>query len=99
MKHIACEGRCFVIGCNQFVTRYDYPENLLTELKSHDHVMCKGGSVVTYPYGNVVAGPLWDQSGILYAELDMNQVTKGKMDFDVTGHYARSDVFELKKKL
>lgn len=98
MKHIACEGRCFVIGCNQFVTKDDYPEDLLAELESRDHVMCKGGSVVIDPFGNVVEGPLWDQSGILYAELDMNQVIKGKMDFDVTGHYARPDVFELTKK-
>lgn len=98
MKHIACEGRCFVIGCNQFVTKNDYPESLQEELKEQDHTMSRGGSVVVDPFGNTVEGPLWDKPGILIAELDMDMVTKGKMDFDVTGHYARSDVFELRKK-
>ena len=98
MKHIACEGRCFVIGCNQFVTKDDYPDYLLQELEDKNDVMSRGGSVVIDPFGNEVEGPLWDASGILHAELDMDLVTKGKMDFDVTGHYARPDVFELKKK-
>ncbi|MEO9871935.1 carbon-nitrogen hydrolase family protein [Ekhidna sp.] len=98
MKHIACEGRCFVIGCNQYVTKEDYPKDLLDELSGQDHVMSKGGSVIVDPFGNTVEGPLWDKSGILHAELDMNLVIKSKLDFDVTGHYARPDVFELKKK-
>ncbi|WP_462251707.1 carbon-nitrogen hydrolase family protein [Ekhidna sp.] len=97
MKHIACEGRCYVIGCNQFATKDDYPTDLKEELVGHDHVLCKGGSVIVDPFGNVVAGPLWGESGILYADIDMDLVKKGKMDFDVIGHYDRKDVFELKK--
>lgn len=99
MKHIACEGRCFVIGANQFVTKDDYPESLHEEISNHDKVMSRGGSVIIDPFGNEVVTPLWDKSGILFADLDLDLVIKGKMDFDVTGHYARSDVFELKKKV
>jgi len=98
MKHIACEGRCFVVGCNQYVTRHNYPKYLLCELNNDEQVMSRGGSVIVNPFGEVVAGPLWDKAGILHAELDMDLVIKGKMDFDVVGHYARQDLFELKLK-
>lgn len=98
MKHIACEGRCFVIGSNQYVRKEDYPEECLEELSEQDEVMCRGGSVVVDPFGNVIAGPLWDKAGILHAELDMDEVQKGKMDFDVVGHYARNDIFELSRR-
>lgn len=97
MRHIACEGRCFVLGCNQFVTRDMYPSGLvdIEPLDGQPDVMCRGGSVIISPFGEVLAGPLWDQEGILYADLDMDEVTRAKIDFDVTGHYARPDVFRL----
>jgi nitrilase len=98
MRHIACEGRCFVLGCNQFVTRDMYPSTLETieELDDQPDVMCRGGSVIVSPTGKVVAGPLWDEEGILYAELDLDEITRAKVDFDVVGHYARPDIFQLK---
>lgn len=97
MRHIACEGRCFVLGCNQYVTKDMYPIDLpgYAELADQPEVMCRGGSVIVSPLGDVVAGPLYDTEGILYAELDMAEVTRGKLDFDVVGHYARPDVFRL----
>lgn len=97
MRHIACEGRCFVLGCNQFVTKKMYPSDLKTieELSDQPDVMCRGGSVIVAPSGEVIAGPLWDEEGILYAGLDLDQITKAKIDFDVVGHYARSDIFQL----
>jgi len=97
MRHIACEGRCFVLGCNQFVTRDMYPADLvgLEDLESQPKIMCRGGSVIVSPLGEVIAGPLYDQEGILYAELDLAAVARGKLDFDVVGHYARPDVFQL----
>lgn len=95
MQHIACEGRCFVIGCNQYVSKKDYPAPFLEELKFDEEVLCRGGSVIVDPFGKVVAGPVWDKPEILIAELEMELVTKGKMDFDVVGHYARPDVFKL----
>jgi nitrilase len=97
MRHIACEGRCFVLGCNQFVTKYMYPQSFQDhpELANQPDVMCRGGSVIISPLGEVLAGPLYDQEGILYADLDMNEITRAKVDFDVVGHYARPDVFQL----
>jgi len=97
LRHIACEGRCFVLGCNQFVTRDMYPEDLegVDELAALPEVVCRGGSAIVSPLGKVIAGPLYDQEGILYAELDLAEVAQSKFDFDVTGHYARPDVFQL----
>lgn len=99
MQHIACEGRCYVLGCNQFVTKADYPADLPGEnMSAFPEIMTRGGSVIVDPLGNVVAGPLWGKEGILYAELDRNMIAKGKMDFDATGHYDRPDVFTLTRK-
>ncbi len=97
IQHIACEGRCFVLGCNQFVTRDMYPADLREhpELAGQPEVMCRGGSAIISPLGEVVAGPLYDEEGILYADLDMGEIVRAKVDFDVVGHYARPDVFQL----
>lgn len=97
MIHIACEGRCFVLGCNQFVTKDMYPPDLpgIEELETWPHIMSRGGSVIVSPLGNVLAGPLFDREGILYAQLDLQEVVRGKLDLDVIGHYARPDVFQL----
>ena len=74
-----------------------YPENLetLEELEDRPEIMCRGGSVIVAPLGDVIAGPLFDEEGILYAQLDMTEVVKSKIDFDVVGHYSRPDVFQL----
>lgn len=97
LRHIACEGRCFVLGCNQFVTRDMYPPDLpmREELDTQPEVMCRGGSAIVSPLGDVLAGPLYDQEGILYAELNRDELVRSKVDFDVVGHYARPDVFQL----
>ena len=65
------------------------------ELADQPDVICRGGSVIVSPLGEVLAGPLWDEEGILTADLDLDEVTRGKLDFDVVGHYARSDIFQL----
>ena len=57
--------------------------------------MCRGGSVIVAPLGKVLAGSLFDQEGSLYATLDLADVARGKFDFDVVGHYAPPDVFQL----
>lgn len=97
MRHIALEGRCFVLGCNQFVTKDMYPTDLesFEELSVQPDVMCRGGSVIISPLGEILAGPLFDEEGILVAELDLGDIIRGKLDFDVVGHYARPDVFHL----
>jgi nitrilase len=97
LRHIACEGRCFVLGANQFVTRVDLqaavPE--VEDLHSQPEIMSRGGSVIVSPLGHVLAGPLIDEEGILFADLDLGEIIRGKLDFDVAGHYARPDVFQF----
>jgi nitrilase len=98
LRHIACEGRCFVLGCNQFVTKSAYPKDLegLEDLEDQPEVICRGGSAIISPLGEILAGPLYDQEGMLFADLDLAEVVRAKFDFDVVGHYARSDVFQLR---
>ena len=97
LRHIACEGRCFVLGCNQFVTKDMYPSNLegLHELEDQPDVMCRGGSVIISPLGEILSGPLYGQEGMLLADLDLKEIVRSKFDFDVIGHYARPDIFRL----
>jgi nitrilase len=97
LRHIALEGRCFVLGCNQYVLRSDYPDDLelAGELEKWPEVLCRGGSAIYGPLGDCLAGPLWDGPGMLVADLDPGAIVRGKFDFDVVGHYARPDVFQL----
>ena len=97
LRHIACEGRCFVLGCNQFVTKSMYPVDLVgaEDLAGEPEVMCRGGSAVVSPLGTLLAGPLYDREDIVMADLDMGEIPRSRFDFDVTGHYARPDVFQL----
>jgi nitrilase len=96
-RHIALEGRCFVLSCNQFVTKEMYPTDLncYDDLAQQPEVMCPGGSAIISPFGKYVADPVYNQEDILIADLDLDQVVQSRLDFDVTGHYARSDVFKL----
>ncbi len=96
MEHIACEGRCYVLGCNQYVTKDQYSPSLQPEIKDQPSLMCSGGGVIVSPLGKVLAGPLFDREGILYADIDHSEIIKSKMDFDVIGHYARPDIFEFR---
>ena len=97
LRHIACEGRCFVLGSNQFVTKSMLPADLLAfdEMKNQPEILCRGGSAIISPLGDVLAGPVFEREEILYADLDLDEVIRGKLDFDVVGHYARPDVFQL----
>lgn len=95
LRHIAVEGRCFVLGCNQYVTREDYPEDLREELPASEVEPCSGGSAIVSPLGEVIAGPVFGREEILVADLDTREIARGKFDFDAVGHYARPDVFQL----
>ncbi len=97
LRHVACEGRCFVLGCNQFVTKEMYPPDLegLEDLAGQPEVLCRGGSAIISPLGDILAGPLYGEEGILFADLDLGEVARAKIDFDAVGHYARPDVFQL----
>jgi len=97
MRHIAIEGRCFVLSCNQYINTDFIPEDILQleDIKDPAGFVCRGGSVVVAPSGELLAGPLWDREGILYADLDLGAVARGKFDLDVSGHYNRPDVFKF----
>lgn len=95
MQHIALEGRCFVLSANQLVRKTDYPEKYQSLLRDEPEIMCAGGSVIYSPMGEILAGPLWNEEGLLLAELDFSLLAKSKLDFDVRGHYSRTDIFKL----
>lgn len=97
LQHIALEGRCFVLGCNQYVHRSMYPDDLeiADELEAWPETLSPGGSAIYGPLGESLAKPLWNEAGIVYADLDMTAIARSKFDFDVVGHYARPDVFRL----
>jgi nitrilase len=95
MKHVALEGRCFVLGCNQFYTKSMYPDKYQYLVQDEPENLCRGGSVIVSPLGKVIAGPLFDEAGALIAELDLDEIVSAKLDFDVIGHYSRDDIFQF----
>ena len=97
IRHIALEGRCFVLSVNQYVHKSMYPEDLACygDLKDLPDHMCPGGSAIINPLGQYVAGPVRDREDILFADLDLGVIAESRFDFDVVGHYARSDVLRL----
>ncbi|HSR25725.1 MAG TPA: nitrilase-related carbon-nitrogen hydrolase [Candidatus Eisenbacteria bacterium] len=96
VRHIALEGRCFVLSCCQFARRRDYPADVDNALAAApDDVVMPGGSCIVGPLGEVLAGPDHESETILCAELDLADIPRAKFDFDVVGHYARPDVFQL----
>lgn len=97
IEHIALEGRCFVLACNQFVPKTAIPSDLtdLSGLADAPDILTRGGSAVISPLGEYLAGPLYDEEGILVADLDLGQIFEARYDFDSVGHSARDDVFTL----
>jgi len=96
MRHIAVEGRCFVLSSNQFNRRRDFPDDYSSLLgKAPEAIITRGGSCIVDPFGNFLAGPDMEDEVILTAEIDRGQIIRGKYDLDVVGHYARPDIFQL----
>lgn len=96
MQHIAIEGRCFVLACNQYLRRGDVladPPNQFGD--DADYVLQRGGSCIIDPFGKILAGPAFEGEAVITAHIDLDEIVRGKFDFDVTGHYARPDVFQL----
>ncbi len=98
IRHIAIEGHCYVFNVDQYFTRDMYPADLLEqeEISRLNDIVCRGGSCIIDPYGHCVTEPVWDKEAIVYADLDMDKVPMSRMEFDVTGHYTRPDILELK---
>lgn len=97
VRHIAMEGRCFVIASNQFVDISMYPDGMTPNVPVNETVS-PGGSCIIDPYGKYLAGPVYGKECILYADLDMSSLAGSRLDFDADGHYNRSDIFELRIK-
>ena len=96
VRHIALEGRCFVLSACQFVRRTDLPPGYPAgRLPASQDVLIRGGSCVVGPLGELLAGPVYGEECVLTADLDRADLARAKFDFDVVGHYARPDVFRL----
>ena len=100
MQHNAREGGMFIISCCMVLKMEDIPDsyefkNLYPEGKEW---ITTGNSCIVAPNGKVIAGPLEAEEGILYAELNLDDIIASKRMFDVVGNYARPDVFDFKVK-
>jgi nitrilase len=99
MRHVAKEGRCFVIGCCSPIAKSDIPDDLPLKdpyLASVDEQINSGQSVIVDPDGKLVAGPAENVETMLVAEVSRDAITGPRFQLDVAGHYARPDVFELR---
>jgi nitrilase len=94
IRHIARESRSFVLSCCVFQRASGYPDDV--QLADGDELVGRGGSAILAPDGSYLAGPLWDEEGILYAELDPQMLHEERQRFDAAGHYHRPDVLSLK---
>lgn len=94
MRHIACEGRTFVLSACQYLDAGHLPSDYPVDPQDSSTYIC-GGSVIVGPLGDVLAGPLRDREGILVADIDPQDVVRAKFDLDVAGHYGRPDIFAL----
>ena len=96
MRSIAVEGRCFVVSACQYMTRGDVAGDYdAVQGNDPETILIRGGSTIVSPMGDVIAGPLFGEAGMLTAEIDIGDIARGKFDLDVTGHYARPDIFTL----
>lgn len=98
-RHYAFEGRCFVIACGAVMKASELPLELepIAELKqSPDAFVLSGGSAIIAPNGSLLAGPVFDEETILTADLDLSRIREESLALDVTGHYSRPDIFEVK---
>ena len=96
LVHIARESRAYVISPSHFQRASSYPEDfpLASELAGED-ILGHGGSAILAPDGSYLAGPLYDEEGILYADLEPDTLLAERQRFDAVGHYSRPDVLQL----
>jgi len=98
MQHIAREGGCWVLGSGVAFQGRDVPSTLpgKAQLYPDEGEWVNGGdSVIVAPGGKIVAGPMRNEQGILYADVDLAKVAASRRNLDVVGHYARPDLFQL----
>ncbi|MEL7369567.1 MAG: carbon-nitrogen hydrolase family protein [Myxococcota bacterium] len=96
MRHIATEGRCFVLSSCQFARRRDFPEDFPTTFDAtEDTVLIRGGSCIIDPYGQPMTTVEYGVERLALATINLADIPQAKYDLDVSGHYARADVFKL----
>jgi nitrilase len=97
LRHIAKEGRVYVISCAPLLRGSDVPDDVPgRELwGGEDDWLNEGWATIVGPGGEILAGPLKKEEGIIYAELDLGQVRRERLEFDPVGHYSRPDIFRL----
>lgn len=98
LRHIAKEGRIFVVGVTAYLRGSDVPRDLPGADEMYggdDDLMSRGNSTIVAPGGEVIAGPLVGEAGVVRATLDLSQIAAGRRMFDPTGHYSRPDVVRL----
>ena len=97
MQMIALEGRCFVVSACQFMTVGDVKADWFQPVQGTEPetILIRGGSCIISPMGEVLAAPVFNQETIVTAEIDLDEITRGKFDLDIAGHYSRPDVFNL----
>jgi len=93
-RHIAREARAFVLSCCVFQRASSYPDDV--PIADGDDLLGRGGSAIVAPNGEYLAGPLWDEEGVLYADLDPQLLYEERQRFDPAGHYSRPDVLQLR---
>ena len=99
LRHIAKEGQIFVVGVTAFLRGSDVPRDLSDAAELYggeDDFMSRGNTTIVAPGGEVIAGPLIGEAGVVTAELDLSRIAAGRRMFDPTGHYARPDVLSLR---
>jgi nitrilase len=92
-RHIAREARAFVLSCCVYQRASSYPDDV--PIAEGPDLLGRGGSAIVGPDGAYLAGPLWDEEGIVYADLDPQLLYEERQRFDAAGHYSRPDVLRL----
>jgi nitrilase len=97
MNHIAREGGCWVLSTATALQGADVPDSFpeRDRLFQRDEWVNSGDAIVVKPFGGVVAGPLHNEKGILYAVIDTEAARSSRKSLDVAGHYGRPDIFRL----
>ena len=98
LQHIAREGCCWVVGCGNLLKASDFPDDLPEKDNLYpdaEEWVNPGDSLVIAPSGEIVAGPMRQEAGVLYCDIDTDSVGIAKRAFDVAGHYSRPDIFQL----
>ena len=96
MRHIALEGRCYVLSAVQYLTRADCPPDYAPiQGDAPDTVLIRGGSAIYGPLGEIIAEPVHGREALLMADIDLSLLPRSKFDFDAVGHYSRPDIFTL----